>query len=178
MTDNNTYLLTPWNRVFPEKLTRPQLVKKFPAFYGTLKIITAFTRARHLCLSWKKSSPCPLSISLKIYLIISHLCLGLPSYLFPSGSPTNTLYTHVLVSPSRSSRLDHPKNNWYRSWRSSLCSLLHSPVTLFFVCPNILLSTLFSNTLILRFPSNMRDPVSHPYKTTGKIIFLYIITFI
>jgi hypothetical protein len=30
------YLLTPWNRVFLEKLTGFQLVKKFPAFYGTL----------------------------------------------------------------------------------------------------------------------------------------------
>jgi hypothetical protein len=25
---------TPWSRVLPEKLTGPQLVKKFPAFYG------------------------------------------------------------------------------------------------------------------------------------------------
>jgi hypothetical protein len=30
-----TYLLTPWSRVLPEKLTGLQQVKKFPAFYGT-----------------------------------------------------------------------------------------------------------------------------------------------
>ena len=30
-----THSLTPWSRVFLEKLTGPQLVKKFPAFYGT-----------------------------------------------------------------------------------------------------------------------------------------------
>jgi hypothetical protein len=30
-----TYLLTPWSRVLLEKLTGRQLVKKFPAFYGT-----------------------------------------------------------------------------------------------------------------------------------------------
>jgi hypothetical protein len=30
-----TYLLTPWSRVPLEKLTGLQLVKKFPAFYGT-----------------------------------------------------------------------------------------------------------------------------------------------
>jgi len=30
-----TYLLTPWSRVLLEKLTGLQLVKKFPAFYGT-----------------------------------------------------------------------------------------------------------------------------------------------
>ena len=33
-----TYLLTPWCRVLLEKLTGFQLVKKFPAFYGTPKV--------------------------------------------------------------------------------------------------------------------------------------------
>jgi len=33
---------TPWSRHLPEKLTGPQLVEKFPAFYGTRKFITAF----------------------------------------------------------------------------------------------------------------------------------------
>jgi hypothetical protein len=46
-----TYLLTPWSRVLPEKLQRPELLKKFTAFYGTRRFITAFTRARHLSLS-------------------------------------------------------------------------------------------------------------------------------
>jgi hypothetical protein len=45
------YLLTPWNRVLLEKLTGPQLVKKFPAFYGTQKFITSFTSSRQLSLS-------------------------------------------------------------------------------------------------------------------------------
>jgi hypothetical protein len=44
-------LLTPWNRILLEKLTSFQLVKKFPAFYGTRRFITAFTSARHLSLS-------------------------------------------------------------------------------------------------------------------------------
>ena len=35
----------------PEKLTGFQLVKKFPAFYGTRRFITAFKSARHLSLS-------------------------------------------------------------------------------------------------------------------------------
>jgi hypothetical protein len=42
---------TPWSWVFPEKPTGPQLVKKFPAFYGTRRFITALTNARHLSLS-------------------------------------------------------------------------------------------------------------------------------
>jgi hypothetical protein len=48
-------LLTPWSRVLLEKLTGFQLVKKFLAFYGTRKFITAFTSARHLSLSWASS---------------------------------------------------------------------------------------------------------------------------
>jgi hypothetical protein len=49
-----TYLLTPWSRVFLEKLSRSHLVKKFPAFYGTRRFITTFTSARHLSLSWAR----------------------------------------------------------------------------------------------------------------------------
>ena len=43
---------------------------------------------------------------------------------------------------------------------------------------NILLSTLFPNTLILRSSISVSDIVSHPYKTTGKIIVLYILVLI
>jgi len=40
-----TYLLIPWSRVLLEKLTSFQLVKKFPAFYGTQRFITTVTSA-------------------------------------------------------------------------------------------------------------------------------------
>ena len=50
-----TYLLNPWNRVLPEKLTDLQLVKKYPVFYGTRRFITVFTRSRYLFLSWASS---------------------------------------------------------------------------------------------------------------------------
>ena len=65
----------------------------------------------------------------------------------------------------------------YRSLSSSLCSFLLSPVTSSLLGPNILLSTLFSNTLSLRPSLNVSDQVSHPYKTTGKIIVLYFLIF-
>jgi hypothetical protein len=45
-----TYLLTLWNRVLLENLTVLQLVKKFPAFYGTRRVITIFTSIRNLSL--------------------------------------------------------------------------------------------------------------------------------
>jgi hypothetical protein len=44
-----TYLLTySMGRVLLEKLTGMQLVKRFPAFYGTRTFITTFTSARQL----------------------------------------------------------------------------------------------------------------------------------
>jgi hypothetical protein len=43
--------LTPCSRSLHVKLTGRQLVKKFPAFYGTRMFITAFTTALHLSLS-------------------------------------------------------------------------------------------------------------------------------
>jgi hypothetical protein len=55
-------------------------------------------------------------------------------------------------------------------------SFLHSPVTLSLLGPNILLSTLFSNTLNV-CSHNLSDQVLHPCKTTGKIICLYILIF-
>jgi hypothetical protein len=43
--------LTPWKRVLLEKLIITQLAKKFPAFYGTQRFITIFTRIHHCYLS-------------------------------------------------------------------------------------------------------------------------------
>jgi hypothetical protein len=43
--------------------------------------------------------------------------------------------------------------------------------------PNILLSTLFSNIPSLCSSLIARDQVSHPYRTTSKIIVLYILIF-
>jgi hypothetical protein len=42
--------------------------------------------------------------------------------------------------------------------------------------PNILLSTLFSNTLSLRFSLSVSQ-VTHPYKTADKFIVLYILIY-
>jgi len=43
---------TAWCTVLHEKLTCLQLVKKFPPFHGTRRLITALTSVRHLSLSW------------------------------------------------------------------------------------------------------------------------------
>jgi hypothetical protein len=52
-----------------------------------------------------------------------------------------------------------------------------TPVTSTLLCPNILFKTLFSNTLRLRSSISVNDQVSHPHKTTGKIILLYMLIF-
>jgi hypothetical protein len=57
----------------------------------------------------------------------------------------------------------------YRSFSSSLCSFLHYLVISSLLGPNILIN-LFTNTLSLRSSLNVSDQVSHPNKTTGKII--------
>ena len=91
-----TYLLTPWCRVLLENLTGLQLVKKFPAFHGTRRFITALTSVRHLSLSWASpiQSIFTHPTSWRSILILSiHLCLGLPSGLLPSDFPSKTLYT-------------------------------------------------------------------------------------
>ena len=93
--------LAPRCRVLPEQLTGLQLVKKFPAFHGTRRFITALTSVRHLSLSWASpiQSIYPHPTSWRSVLILpTHLRLGLPSGFFPSGFPTKTLYT-PLSSP-------------------------------------------------------------------------------
>ena len=112
-----TYLLTAWCRVLLEQLTGLQPVKKFPAFHGTPRFVTALTSVRHLSLSWASpiQSIYPHPTSCRSILILStHLPLGLSSGLFPSGFPTKTLYTpsthpHT-PSPSHSSPFYHPHN--------------------------------------------------------------------
>ena len=50
----------------------------------------------------------------------------------------------------------------FKSFSSSLCNLLHSPVTSSFLDPNILLNTMFSNTLSFLSSRNINDQFSHP----------------
>ena len=87
-----------------KKPAGPHLVNKFPAFYGTRRFITAFTRARNLS---SQVNPVTTShpMSWTSISILSHLRQGQPSSLFPSSFSTkpymhtsSTIY--VLHAPS------------------------------------------------------------------------------
>jgi hypothetical protein len=133
---------TSWSGVLLEKLPGFQLVKKFPAIYGTRRLITAFTSFCQLSLFWASSIQTihPHPTSWRSVLVLScHLRLCLPSGLFPSGFPTKTLYT-LLLSPVRATLPVYIiflcftcitrtiLGEEYRSFSSSQCSFLHSPM--------------------------------------------------
>ena len=83
-------ICTPRSRVL-EKLTGLQLVRKFPEFYENRRLITAFTSARYLSLSWV-ITPYPTSWRSN-FILFSHLRLVLPS-----GFSTKTLCTPLISS--------------------------------------------------------------------------------
>ena len=62
-------------------------------------------------------------------------------------------HTRYMPRPSYSSRFYHP-TILGEKYSFSLCSFLHSPVTSSFLGPNILLSTLFSNTRWVTLSAN------------------------
>ena len=134
-----------------------------------------------------RSSPYPHPTSWRsILILISHLHLGLPSRLLPSGLPTKTpVYTSPLphtcymLSSFHSSEVYHLK---IIGWPVQIIKLLIMffflfPCYLFsLLSPNIPLNTLFSNIVILRSSLNVSDQVSCPYNTAGKNINLYLIS--
>jgi hypothetical protein len=102
---------------------------------------------------------------------------------FPLAFPP-IIYTHSSSSPFVLH--DQPISSsstslfWLHLAKSTnqlLCNLLHSLVTSSFFDPNILLSILFSKILSLCSSLNVRDQVSHPCRTTSKIIILFILIF-
>jgi hypothetical protein len=91
------HLLTPCSTVLLENLTYSQVVKKFPAFYGTRRFITVFASARHLFLSWASTIQ---PITLTSHFLKIHLNIILPS---TPGSPSVTKDSNqiLMIEPNR-----------------------------------------------------------------------------
>ena len=99
-----------------------------------------FTAVSHRCLSlarWIQSKPFHPIPSISILILSSHLNVDVPSGLRPSDLTTKTLHA-ILLSPLRATCPTHliflHLITWirfgeqYKSWSSSSCSLLQSPL--------------------------------------------------
>jgi hypothetical protein len=114
-------------------------------------------------------------ISLRSILILSyHIRLGLPRDLYPSGFSTKILYTshsayaHYTLHPAHLPWFDHLNDIWRRVQTLQLLKQ-YSPAPRHFIPLMSIYSphTLFLNTLNLCSFVNVRNQVSHPYKSTG-----------
>ena len=116
-----TYLLTPWCRVLLERLTGLQLVRKFPAFHGTRRFITALTSVRHLSLSWASPNQSLWTPAVK------YLGVTLPKVLHPQEQ------SHIKdrICPTV---IQKPSSIHFKSYTTSLMSLVLLQFGTFSIC--------------------------------------------
>jgi len=128
--------------------------QKISPSYGTRRFFTAFTRARHLSLSWARS----MQFVSPTYFLMIHFNIVLPSTsgsykpFFPWVSPPKPCIhlssprTCYIFNQIYSSLLRHSiSGEDYPSQVSTPFSLLHPPVYSSLIGPNIFLWTLFSD---------------------------------
>jgi len=149
---SRSILHTPWSRVLLGKLSGSQLVKTFPAFYGTRCFITVVTRAANCPYTeTDQSSPClpipPLADEVAVYIIIIN----------------QRLQNSVLldcIACTWNLQLVLPSFTWcrYLFFHQSVYSLLVASIHSFHVVEKISYSTVFLGCwiylVLVRFPSS------------------------
>ena len=121
---NDTMTLPSYSRVLPQTLANSQLIKNSPVFYGkpsSLPHSQVSANCPHPECDQSSPRPIPHPTSWRSFLILSsHLCLGLLSWLLPSGLPTkNSVSTSPvpctchMLRPSHSYWFDHPNYIWW-----------------------------------------------------------------
>jgi hypothetical protein len=135
-----------WRDFWTSEIGTGQQVAQYLDCYATSPSWGVWTQPTHFNPTYQRS----------ILMLSSHLRPGLPSGLFPLGLQTIILYAFLIshmpatfptTSSTYSTILITVCEN-YKLRSCSLCSFLHLPVNSFLLGSNILLRTLFSNTLI------------------------------
>jgi hypothetical protein len=113
-----------WSSALLEKLPIVQPLENFPAFYGTRRFTTAFTRALHWSLSWARSIQSPPSHPIPSYLSKIHFNIVHPSTSWSSQWSLSFLISHQYpicvpllrhsAYPSHPPLLDHSNYTWRR----------------------------------------------------------------
>ena len=112
-------------------------------------------------------------------MLFSHLSLRVQIGVFPSMFPTKYLYA-PLLSPIRAISPTHLILLYFTMRRCTIheADLCAVSSTTLLPCASwslIVFSILFSNTLTLCSSLSVRNQVSHPYETTGRVLILYIL---
>ena len=132
---------------------------------------------RTTCIYPEPEQPGPWLFS-HFFKISSYLRLGLSRSDFPSGLPIKPCQAPLLphtpaTCPAHLIRLDLPIQTFgYTDHTAPLYVAFPTEVTSPLFSPNILRSTVLSNTINLCSSLNVRRQVSHPCKTTGEVKFL------
>jgi hypothetical protein len=180
-------ILTPWCRILFEKPIVTQFVKKYPAFLWNPKVHYRV----HISppLGPILSQPNPVR-PIDIYLPKVQLNVILPptpsssqwSLTFgpPNQNPPNTSplpHACHMSRPPHSPWLNHPNNIRWRTQVMKFIIMHFSPRSVFLPFRSKYPQHSVLKNLSLCSSHKVRDQVSHPYSTTGRITVLYILIF-